>query len=168
MWRDDGADVAALDHGVADLAECALALAHDLPHLGMPRDGRHGPVDLGLADRAVTSVVGDLDRAVRAERHRVLGRERRERAAVVERDPVAEGEPGQRAVHRPGVEVAEAEPRGKGRRDRALAGARRAVDGHDHERSCIALGPLELREHVVEAREAHLDRLRTLDLDALA
>ena len=95
-------------------------------------------------------------------------RERCERAAVVELDPVAEGEPRQRAVHGAGVEVAEAEPPGEGRRDRALAGARGAVDRHDHERSCIALGPFELREHVVEARKAHLDRLRAFELDALA
>ena len=46
--RDDGADVAALDHGVALVAELALALAHDLAHLGVAGDDRHHAVDPGL------------------------------------------------------------------------------------------------------------------------
>ena len=37
-----------------------------------------------------------------------------------------------RAVHRPRVEVREAEPLGDGARDRGLAGPGRAVDGDDH------------------------------------
>ena len=47
VGRDDGADVAALDHDVALVPELALALAHDLAHLGMPGDDRDEPVDLG-------------------------------------------------------------------------------------------------------------------------
>ena len=41
VGRDDGADVAALDHRVALVGELALALAHDLAHLRVPRDDRH-------------------------------------------------------------------------------------------------------------------------------
>ena len=40
VGRDDRADVAALDHGVALAAELALALAHHLAHLRVPRDDR--------------------------------------------------------------------------------------------------------------------------------
>ena len=52
VGRDDRADVAALDHGVALRGELALALAHHLAHLRVPRDDRHHPVDARLADRA--------------------------------------------------------------------------------------------------------------------
>ena len=62
----------------------------------------------------------------------VLARERAERRAVSERDPRSQREPGERAVHRAGVEVAEAEPLGERARDGALAGPCRAVDGDDH------------------------------------
>src|SRR4029079_6661041 len=41
-------------------------------------------------------------------------------------------EPGQAAVHRSGVQVAETEPRRERASDRALAGAGRPVDGDDH------------------------------------
>ncbi len=53
---------------------------------------------------------------------RVLARELAELLAVVEVERSLEREPGQRAVHRAGVEVAEAEPLGEAPRDRALAG----------------------------------------------
>ena len=49
---DDGADVAALDHRIALLAQLALALPHHLAHLGMPGHDRDEPVDLGPADRS--------------------------------------------------------------------------------------------------------------------
>ena len=48
--RDDDADVASLDHGVALLAERALALAHHLADLGVPGDDRDGGVDHRLSD----------------------------------------------------------------------------------------------------------------------
>ena len=49
-WRDDRADVAALDHDVPLAAELALPVAHHVAHGRMPRDDRDHPVDPGLAD----------------------------------------------------------------------------------------------------------------------
>ena len=66
--RDDGADVAALDHDVALLAELALALAHDLADRRMTRDDRDLPVDARLADRRGHVRSGDRDAAAVAER----------------------------------------------------------------------------------------------------
>ena len=51
VGRDDRADVAALDHDVALMAELALPLAHHLAHLVVARDDRHHAVDARLADR---------------------------------------------------------------------------------------------------------------------
>ena len=49
------------------------------------------------------------------ERDRMLARERLEPWPVVERNALVQREPRERAVHRAGVEVAEAEPRGEPR-----------------------------------------------------
>ena len=62
VGRDDGADVAALDHDVAVAAELALPLAHHLAHLGVPRDDRHHPVDPRLPDRGGHVGAGDAAR----------------------------------------------------------------------------------------------------------
>ena len=86
MRRHDDADVAPLDHRVALLAERALALAHHLAHLLVPRDDRHGRVDLGLADLGGDVVAGDRDAAALAELDGVLVRERHERGHVAEVD----------------------------------------------------------------------------------
>ena len=51
---------------------------------------------------------------------------------VPEREAALHREPGQRAVHRPGVEVAEAEPLGESPCDRALPCPCGAVNGDDH------------------------------------
>ena len=92
----------------------------------------------------------------------LLARELAERRAVAEREPLAQREPGERAVHRPGVEVAEAEPLRELARDGALAGAGGAVDGDDH----------RLREGLEEVEEAGEAILPThsapCDSDALA
>ena len=128
--RDDRADVAALDHDVALRGELTLPLAHHLAHLVVARDDRDHPVDARLADRRGHVGAGDEDAAVLVEGDRVLARELAERLAVAERQRLAHREPGERAVHRAGVEVAEAEPLGEPARDRALA-APPAVDGDD-------------------------------------
>ena len=85
VGRDDGADVAALDHDVALAAELALPLAHHLAHLRVPRDDRHHPVDARLADRGGHVGAGDEDAAAVVEGDRVLARERAERRLVAER-----------------------------------------------------------------------------------
>ena len=70
--RHDDADVPSLDHRVALLAEGALALAHHLAHLRVPRDDRDGGVDHRLADLRRDVVPGDRDAAARAELDGVL------------------------------------------------------------------------------------------------
>ena len=130
--RHDLADVAALDHGVALLGELALALAHDLAHLRVPRDDRDGGVDLGRADLGRHVVAPDEDAASLAELDRMLAREVDERGNVVELDPVVQRQPGEGAVHRAGVEIAEPEPRRERARDRALTGPGGPVDRDDH------------------------------------
>ena len=58
---------------------------------------------------------------------------------VGEVERLLEGQPRERAVHRPGIEVAELEPLGEPPRDRALARAGGPVDGNNHQlRSFIA------------------------------
>ena len=86
MRRDDDADVATLDHGVALLAERALPLAHHLAHLGMAGDDRHGGVDHGLPDLRRHVVAGDRHALAVVELDRILARELLERGHVVEGD----------------------------------------------------------------------------------
>ena len=130
--RDDAPDVAPFDDAVAELRERALALAHHLAYLGVASDRGDEAVDLGVADRGGDVLTVDPDEAVRVERHRVLARERGERGSVVQSDTVARCQPRERAVHRTGVEMAKAEAPGEERRDRALSGPGRPVDGDDH------------------------------------
>ena len=62
----------------------------------------------------------------------VLARELPELLALAEVDPFLHGEPGQRAVHGAGVEVAEAEALREAACDRAFACPCGPVDGDDH------------------------------------
>ena len=114
LRRDDGADVAALDHDVALGAELALALAHHLAHLRVARDDRHHPVDPHLADRVGDVGVVDVARGRRSSKTTGFSRASAPSAGPSPRSSAAaEREPGQAAVHRAGVEVAEAEPLGE-------------------------------------------------------
>src|SRR5512133_3194532 len=129
---DDGADVATLDHDVAVLGELLLARTHHLAHGRVARDDRDEAVDVGLADRGGDVGVRDPDAAVLVEGDRLLGRGLAELVAVPQRHPALARKPGQRAVHRAGVEIAKAQPLGQSPGDRALAGPCRPVDGDDH------------------------------------
>ena len=81
----------------------------------------------------VTSVSAIKTRPCSSKRDRVLGRRARRAASPSSSGtPRWQREPGQRAVHRAGVEVAEAEPLGEPPGDRALAGPCGPVDGDDH------------------------------------
>ena len=86
--------------------------------------------DWRIAD--VTSEPAMKTRPDLVEGDRVLAREAPERLALGERQPLAHREPRERAVHRPGVEVAEAEPLRQQAGDGALAGPCGPVDGDDH------------------------------------
>ena len=110
LGGDDGADVPAFDHDVAIGAELALALAHHLAHLGVPRDHRHHAVDPNLADRVGDVGVVDQHPAVGGEDDGLLHRQPAEARPVAEVEPAAQREPGEAPVHGAGVEVAEAEP----------------------------------------------------------
>ena len=129
---DDLPDVAPLDHRVASERQRPLALAHDRAYLRVTRHRRHEAVDLGLSDRGRDVLAVELHRSVLAERDGTFARELRQCCAVRHVDTVAQRDPGQCAVHRPGVEVPEAEPPRECRGNRALPGAGRPVDGDDH------------------------------------
>ena len=81
---------------------------------------------------AVTSVPAIQTRPSLVEGHRLGAGKVCERVGAPEVDAALHREPGERAVHRPGVEVAEAEPLGERARHSALAGAGRPVDRNDH------------------------------------
>ena len=98
----------------------------------MPSDGRYETVDLGVANAGGDVLTGDLDTGVEAEGDRMFPGKTGERLAILEIDRVPGSEPGQSAIHRPGIEVDEAEPAGELERHRALSRACRAVDRHDH------------------------------------
>ena len=132
LRRDDGADVAALDHDVALLAELPLPLAHHLAHRRVPRDDRDHPVDPRVADRRRDVGAGDPHAAVLVERDRLLPRQLGQQLGLAERNAPLHREPRQRAIHRAGVEVAEAEPLRERACHCALAGAGRPVDRNDH------------------------------------
>ena len=150
------------------VAERALALAHHLAHLGWRATTGTSWSMSGL--RIEARHVGAVDEDAAARRRSSTGCSARERRRA--RPPRSSGsaarerEPGERAVHRAGVEVAEAEPLGEQPRDRALAGSGRPVDGDDHRSSCG--GSSQRVEQVEEAGEAYRRRLGALDLDALA
>ena len=131
---DNGADVTSLDDDVADLAKGALPLAHHLAHLVMASDHRHELVDVGLADRGGDVAPADEHPPRLVEGDRVLDRELGELVGEIEREATAAREPGERAVHRPRVEVAEAQPLGEQPCDRALTGPCGPIDGDDHEK----------------------------------
>ncbi len=76
---DDGADVAALHDRVAGRGEGALALAQDLAHLLVARDGGDDAVDLDRADGVGHVLAGDRDRVVGVDRHLVRAGEVGER-----------------------------------------------------------------------------------------
>ena len=139
---DDGPDVAALDDDPAGADDVALEL--DQPGADR-RDGAH------RRDRRVDGVGADLDGHVDP----VEGDRRPQRVGaglqlrgvgvcghlvhVVDVDVVLQHPPRHRAIHRTGVEVAEAEPVGHGTAGARLARARRTVDGYDEraEITCI-------------------------------
>ncbi len=181
--RDDGADIAALDDDVSVAAEVALPVAHHLPHLGMARDDRDEPVDLGAPDRRGHVGAGDEAAAVGVEVDRVLRGQPAEPRALVHRHAVAQRKPGQRPVHRARVEVSEAESLGEPARDGALAGPGGPVDRDDHALPAppkafrvrvAAVGitvvsgaggssPSDLRQQIEESGEGYRHRLRALD-----
>ncbi len=99
----------------------------------MPRDDGNHPVDLRLADRRGHVGAVDPHAIVVVEPHGLLLRELRERVGVAELEAALHREPRERAVHRAGVEVAEAEPLGERARHSALARSRRPVDRDDHQ-----------------------------------
>ena len=101
-------------------------------HLRVPRDDGDEPVDLRRTYRSRDVLAVHLDPPLLGERHGMRERELGERRPVVERDAVSTREPGQRAVHRTRVEVAKTEAQRERRRDGALPGPGRAVDGDDH------------------------------------
>src|SRR5439155_20545624 len=129
---DAGADVAALDHDVAVLGQLALTITHHIANLGMAGDDGDEPVDLRPPDRRGDVRAGDEAAPVLVEVDRVPRGELAEPGALVERDSLAESEPGDGAIHRAGVEITEAQALGEAPRNGALSGPGRPVDRNDH------------------------------------
>ena len=99
----------------------------------MPRDDRHHPVDLRATDRGSDVGSGDEDTTVGLEGDGILACEPAEALSVGEVERALEREPRDRAVHRAGIEVAEAQPLGEAPGNRALPRACGPVDGNDHQ-----------------------------------
>src|SRR5439155_6928006 len=89
-------------------------------------------VEARLPDRRGHVGAGNRHAAGLVERDGIRRRELAERGAVAERQTALHREPGDGAVHRAGVEVAEAQPLGETPRDRAFSCPCGAVDGDDH------------------------------------
>ena len=79
VGRDDGADVAALDHGVPLAGELALALAHHVAHLLVAGDDGTSGRSRDLRIAAVTSLPSIETRAAASNVTGLLARERAER-----------------------------------------------------------------------------------------
>ena len=108
---------------------------HLLAHPGVGRDLGHLGGDLGGADRLGHVAARDAHPVAvvsRLDADRLVAGQRRQRLGIGRRDPALLGQPGDRAVHGPGVEVGRPEPPGDRPRDRALARAGGPVDRHDH------------------------------------
>ena len=99
----------------------------------VPCDHGNEPVDVRPADRIGHVTAVDENPAPLVELDRVLDRELGELVGQVERQSATARKPGERAVHRPGIEVAEAEPLGELPCDRALAGPCGPIDCDDHQ-----------------------------------
>jgi len=98
----------------------------------MARDDRHEPIDAGLPDRGGHVGARDRDAARLIEVDPVLAGQAAEPLALAERDALPHRQPRERAIHRPGVEVAEAEAFCEPACDRALSRPGGPVDGDDH------------------------------------
>src|SRR5205085_4831988 len=105
---------------------------HDVADGGVPGDDGDHAVDALLADRRRHVGAGNPYATLALEPDRLGARELREGLLAAEVDAALHREPGERAVHRTGVQVAEAEPLCERTRHRTLACAGRPVDRHDH------------------------------------
>src|SRR5215216_801966 len=130
--RDDRADVAALDHGVAEVGELALPAAHDEAHFGVPRDDRDEAVDLRLTYRFGDVVARDRDRPVLVQVDRVVVGELTQSQPLLEIEGTLDREPGDGPVHGARVQIPEPETLGEPARDGALSGSGGPVDRNDH------------------------------------
>ena len=130
IGKDHRPDVAPFHHDAAVASERPLARDEQLAHRRHSRHRRHGPIDLRRANRAGDVHAVHRDLTVRDE-DVGAARQRGDRGFVLEIDAQVDDAPGQRPIHRAGVDVPIAERVGNRARDRALPHARRPVDG-DH------------------------------------
>src|SRR6266545_1635386 len=130
--RDDGSDVPPLDDRVALVRELPLPIPHDRSDRGMAGHGGDDLVHPRFPDLLGDVVARDPHLGVLVEGHRIAARQLLELRLVFERNLPLQREPGQSAVHRACVHVAEAEPLRQPLRDGALACPCRPVYGNDH------------------------------------
>ena len=133
-----GADVAALHHVVAGVADAALLVEQRLAHGGRGGHRAHGAVDLGSADGVGHLIVADEHAArhwvaLHMPEGDVVGAgDSPQGRLVIERYAVLQGAPGDGAVHGPRVQAGEAELFGHGLGHGGLSGPGGPVDGDDH------------------------------------
>ncbi len=148
VGRDHRADVAALGNPVAVEDQLALFGHQRRAHVGIGGDDGRGLGDLGRPDRLadVAPVEQHRRRAPGWPAARVDAR----RACQLAKSAGALGQPaagalkreqGDGAVHRPAVQVGEAERTGELAGDRGLAGTGGAVDGDQHKDARSATNP---------------------------
>src|SRR5215208_1210904 len=114
------------------VGELALALPHHLAHRTMARHNGDEAVYLRASNRRRHVDARDGHAPLVVERDGMLASELAETFAVAEIEAALKRQPGERAIHRPRIEVAEREPLGEAPGDGALARARRPVDCDDH------------------------------------
>ena len=124
LGHHDGPDVPPLRDPVAPAHERALLVHQGRSDRGVGGHMRCGLRNLGRPDRLRHVTAGDRDPLSQGDLD--PARLRRGLAAVFDRQQC------NGAVHRPRIEVGEAQRRRSGARNSALAGARGPVDGNDH------------------------------------
>ncbi len=128
---DHGSDVPALGDVVPGRDQLPLALHHRLPHLRMDRDVGCGDGHLGRANLTPHRPAIEPHRTTLEADVKRPG-ELAERLAVVHVNPLSQRRQGDAAVHRPRVEVGEAERLGDAAGHRRFAGPGGAVDCDHH------------------------------------
>ena len=131
---DDGRDVTPFDHDAALCGQGTLPADELLAHAEVGRHGADRGRDVGRPDRladvvAVDQHVGVL--GVGAELQRQLAGQGGDPVGVGEVDVARQRPPGERAVHRAGVDETQAQPLGHAARHAGLSRARRSVDRDD-------------------------------------
>src|ERR1051325_9791903 len=134
LRKNVGADVAAFHDQVAEFDALALRFLHPLTDFRHGRDVRDRRADLRRPDLLgrIIAIHLQIDMAVHAlERGFPTAASSSDRSRVMHINLLLETIPGQRAIHRPGIDMDEPQRLGNELRVGALAAGAGAVDGDD-------------------------------------